>query len=184
MSTGSDRVKRWRRKIKVNIVISMGGCCNECGYSKCTDALELHHLNPEEKEFGFGKVRANPKKAEFLIPELKKCIMLCSNCHREVHSSILDVEDGLYFDEEVFLRLLKRERKISNCQKCGKENKDHRNKTCSTECASALKSRVDWENVDLEELLLSNSGNKSAVARLLSISDSAVGKRMKKLNLE
>lgn len=62
----------------------LGGKCEHCGYSKCIAALEFHHTDPTKKDFSIaatGSTRAW-KKIEI---ELKKCKLLCSNCHREQH---------------------------------------------------------------------------------------------------
>jgi 5-methylcytosine-specific restriction endonuclease McrA len=77
-------MERSRRvKYKQNAVDMAGGKCSVCGYCKCISALEFHHLDPSEKEisirYGLGR--------EKLESELKKCVLLCANCHREVHSS-------------------------------------------------------------------------------------------------
>ena len=88
MSKSSEAVKRWRKNTKARMVDSMGGCCQICGYNKTHNALEFHHIDPNEKEMGFGETRANNVKWALLIEELKKCIMLCSNCHKEVHEGI------------------------------------------------------------------------------------------------
>lgn len=67
-----------------------GGKCCICGYSKCNAALEFHHLNPNEKDFGIaskGYTRAWNKVKE----ELDKCILVCSNCHRELHNGVIDI---------------------------------------------------------------------------------------------
>lgn len=71
------------------MVKSMGECCQICGYNKCENALELHHIDPTEKDFTFGKIIANPAKWSTIVKELKKCILLCANCHREVHAGVM-----------------------------------------------------------------------------------------------
>jgi 5-methylcytosine-specific restriction endonuclease McrA len=86
-----ERVKRWRNNSKQKVVDMMGGCCQICGYKKTTDALELHHVDPSKKEMSFGKWRANPKSLETIKEELKKCILLCANCHREVHAGVTEL---------------------------------------------------------------------------------------------
>lgn len=81
---GSCRVARTRRKRKNDAVIYKGGCCIKCGYNKSNAALTFHHLEPNEKEFTIshkGKIRP----WEELKKELDKCILLCHNCHAEVH---------------------------------------------------------------------------------------------------
>lgn len=67
-----------------------GGRCAKCGYDKCMDALDFHHLNASDKSFG---IAANlTRKWEDLQTELDKCVLLCANCHRELHCSTEFVE--------------------------------------------------------------------------------------------
>ena len=64
-----------------------GGCCEKCGYKKYIGALEFHHLDPNEKDFGIadkGFIRSWDK----IKKELDKCILVCSNCHKEIHNEI------------------------------------------------------------------------------------------------
>ena len=57
--------------------------CAICGYNKCASALDFHHSG--EKEFNIG-VEAGSKSLELTIKEMNKCIVLCANCHREIHA--------------------------------------------------------------------------------------------------
>jgi hypothetical protein len=70
---------------KQRAVDYMGGCCSICGYDKCLRAIEFHHLDPDKKSETYDKY--------FLFwgferqkKELENCIIVCSNCHREIHS--------------------------------------------------------------------------------------------------
>jgi 5-methylcytosine-specific restriction endonuclease McrA len=63
-----------------------GGKCEKCGYDKYDGALEFHHLDPSKKDFAISKKKA--RYIDKLKPELDKCILLCSNCHRELHGGI------------------------------------------------------------------------------------------------
>ena len=45
-----EQQKRYRDRRKQRILRTMGGKCAICGYDKCADALEIHHIKPEEKE--------------------------------------------------------------------------------------------------------------------------------------
>ena len=74
-------LKNQRRKIKA--VEYKGGKCELCNYDKNISALEFHHLNPEEKDFTISGYKC---KWEVLKKELDKCILVCSNCHREIHN--------------------------------------------------------------------------------------------------
>jgi len=74
------------RAIKEKSVEYLGGKCVKCGYDKCIEALEFHHLNPEAKEKrDNGRGIDRRKSFEKQKPELDKCILLCANCHREEH---------------------------------------------------------------------------------------------------
>jgi 5-methylcytosine-specific restriction endonuclease McrA len=100
MSKSSEAVKRWRKNTKRRIVESMGGCCVICGYDEHDEALELHHINPNEKEFGLGAIRGSPKAWTTIVKELRKCVLLCSNCHAVVEAGKLQLPDNpTRFDE-------------------------------------------------------------------------------------
>lgn len=73
-----------RRRIKEELIKYKGGCCSKCGYNKCIDALEFHHLDPDEKEIPIGS--SWNRSLKVLKDEADKCILLCANCHREEHS--------------------------------------------------------------------------------------------------
>ena len=68
----------------------LGGKCENCGYSKCLNALQFHHKDPTQKKFtisdaifGMGSITE-----ENLQNEITKCSLLCANCHAELHSNI------------------------------------------------------------------------------------------------
>jgi DNA-binding CsgD family transcriptional regulator len=78
-----NHVKSFRQKLKEKAVEYKGGRCEKCGYNKCIIALEFHHMNPLEKDFNIGK---NSMLAWGKVKkELDKCILVCANCHREIH---------------------------------------------------------------------------------------------------
>ena len=55
--------------------------------NKCIDALEFHHINPKEKELKLGS--GNTMSWKEYKMEAMKCILVCSNCHKEIHSKIV-----------------------------------------------------------------------------------------------
>lgn len=59
-------------------------CC-KCGYKKCVVALDFHHRDPSKKSFDIGKAIAQQYRREKVLAEIKKCDVLCANCHREYH---------------------------------------------------------------------------------------------------
>lgn len=75
-----------RKKLKESCINYKGGKCIKCGYNKCIAALEFHHLDPTQKDFEItNSVTSWNKHKNKLILELDKCILVCANCHREIH---------------------------------------------------------------------------------------------------
>ena len=66
-----------------------GGKCIICGYDRCMSALEFYHLDPNEKE---GIVSNSNGTVEKSFIEAEKCILICSNCHREIHAGVISVD--------------------------------------------------------------------------------------------
>jgi len=85
-------VQKRRRKIKEMAVKYLGGKCKICGYDKCFTSMSFHHLDSETKEFGIAE-KGHTKSWETIRKELDKCILICSNCHGEIHEGLIDVKD-------------------------------------------------------------------------------------------
>lgn len=80
-------VSNRRRKIKQMAVEYKGGKCTKCGYNKYVGALEFHHLDPTQKDFSVS-AKGHCTSWEKVKIELDKCILVCSNCHKEIHGDI------------------------------------------------------------------------------------------------
>ena len=65
--------------------------CTKCG-DKRSYVIDAHHLDPIKKEFSIG---TSIRGINVTKIELKKCIPLCSNCHREFHYLDTTIEDYL-----------------------------------------------------------------------------------------
>lgn len=74
------------RLLKERAVQYKGGCCSICGYCRCIGALEFHHNALSSKDFEIGHCKS--VSLERIKPELDKCLLVCSNCHREIHAGI------------------------------------------------------------------------------------------------
>lgn len=86
-------VKSFRIRIKEKAVEYKGGNCFVCGYNRCIKALEFHHTNPEEKDFTLG---TNTNRSwEKVKLEIDKCVLVCANCHREIHDGIIKLDCSL-----------------------------------------------------------------------------------------
>lgn len=79
-----EAVQKRRDNLKKMAVEYKGGKCEKCGYNKYIGALEFHHLNPTEKDFGISSKGYTNSWKRVKI-EIDKCILLCANCHREIH---------------------------------------------------------------------------------------------------
>lgn len=76
-----------------------GGKCIRCGYDKCIKALEFHHIDPTKKDF---TISNDHFKLLDAVEESKKCILICSNCHKELHDDLWSLDElNLEEKEEV-----------------------------------------------------------------------------------
>lgn len=73
----------------------MGGECVFCGYHKDITALEFHHVDENEKEFGLSSDGLT-RSWKRVKRELEKCVLVCANCHRELHSGLLQLHSESY----------------------------------------------------------------------------------------
>jgi predicted HNH restriction endonuclease len=91
MQTDSDRWDRKRKaaqrrkNLRERAVAHLGGKCQICGYDKSVNAFDFHHVDPLEKDFTISDRMTSWAAIE---PELKKVVLLCANCHREVHDGL------------------------------------------------------------------------------------------------
>jgi 5-methylcytosine-specific restriction endonuclease McrA len=79
-------IKR-RKKLRQMALEYGGGKCIVCKYDKCKRALGFHHLDPKKKEFGISS-KGITRSWEKTRKEIDKCVLLCANCHMEVHEGI------------------------------------------------------------------------------------------------
>ena len=82
-----EAVNKRRRKLKAMAVEYRGGRCILCGYDRTPWALDLHHVNGALKEFGLS-AKGMTRSWEKIKREADKCVLVCANCHREVHAGI------------------------------------------------------------------------------------------------
>lgn len=85
LKTKSQSVIDWRKRKKIELVKYKGGKCECCGYDKSVSVLQFHHLDLKEKDFTIG---GSSYGFERLKKEVDKCIMVCANCHIEIHDEI------------------------------------------------------------------------------------------------
>lgn len=62
--------------------------CYLCDESE-TVCLDLHHLDPNEKEINVADAIRLGWSKEKIQAEVDKCVVLCANCHRKVHKGLI-----------------------------------------------------------------------------------------------
>lgn len=175
---GALEVSNYRRRRKQNLIKVLGGKCCLCGYDKIPDALEFHHINPEEKDYAIAS-NGTCHDLEKDLAEVKKCILVCANCHREVHSGLYSNED-LYekqqYNEDIANQLREEKKKtIYYCNNCGKQLYE---KTISGLCEKCYReSTRTTERPSREELKqLIREKPFTQIASQYHVSDNAIRK--------
>lgn len=68
-------------------VESKGGKCQVCGYNKYLGSLSFHHLDENGKSFDLA-TKGLTRSWKRIKEEVDKCILVCENCHREIHGGV------------------------------------------------------------------------------------------------
>lgn len=112
--TGSKYVISWRKRTKQKMIKAFGDKCCVCSHTYPPEVFEFHHLNPKNKEFSLGKIRSNYFTWERIVNELRKCVMVCSNCHRLIENGYVEVPpDAKRFDNKSKNKKRKKTRRCS-----------------------------------------------------------------------
>jgi hypothetical protein len=175
------QMNRWKAR-KVKAVELLGGKCCICGYAKNLAAMDFHHVDPSTKEFVWQKLSRKPWNV--VIDELKKCCLLCKNCHAEFHHPDLTFDCAANdcanrsLDEDRLQSSLKSSlrsslRSTGFCPCC--EEVVYATKYCSNKCANYMQRKVTRPTKEqlAEEM---NVTNMSAIGRKYGVSDNAVRK--------
>lgn len=111
-----------RNKTKRKAVEYRGGKCQCCGYDRCLAALEFHHVDPTLKDKTIESMTKGAKAFNTIKDELDKCLLVCSRCHREIHTGIFYTKEQInekykqsYPTDKFFIS-----NKITKLQKNGK----------------------------------------------------------------
>ena len=93
-------VTKRRRKVKEMAKEYLGGRCIACGYDRCLEALDVHHVDESTKRFGIA-AKGYTRSWDVIRKELGMCVLLCANCHREHHAGILQLPRVIGVDHRV-----------------------------------------------------------------------------------
>ena len=143
-------VRRWRIATKEALLKGFGEKCNKCGYNKYRGAFDFHHIR--NRKYKVSDMMTKPQARSKIIEEVKKCILLCKNCHAELHYDIwkLNEIEIIKFDEaklpEEPYKARKRKITFRKCLVCFKNYKvTHKNqKFCSYKCSNFASRKVIW----------------------------------------
>lgn len=81
---------REREKEKFRAYKATLTCC-ACGYCRCARALEFHHVESDQKEANLYDLLRAGVSFRKMQREIVKCVVLCSNCHREFHAGLIEL---------------------------------------------------------------------------------------------
>lgn len=153
--------QRWiERKIKA--IDLFGGCCSQCGYNKNYAALDFHHCDPSKKEADWGRLRL--RSWDKIIKELKKCILVCRNCHAELHNPQGLINKNYKISSNLNITPIK---PTGICPECKSEI--YGTKYCSEKCVQLSRRKVKRPNNkilsdDIKKLGYCGTGRKYGVS--------------------
>jgi hypothetical protein len=77
--------KKRRDERKRKLVEEFGGKCSICGYDDNLHNLQFHHIDPDLEEFEVNTKNLSSKTWSKVLEEAKKCKLVCSHCHTDIH---------------------------------------------------------------------------------------------------
>lgn len=184
--SNSQSVSDYRRNRKLNLMKASGNRCCICGYNRTVSALEFHHINPEEKEYGIA-AQGTCHNIQRDIAEIRKCVLVCANCHREIHEGFYNAEQlkkYQKFDEEFINQLTAppKSQVPQFCSKCGASiSGDGRTGMCLSCFRETTRSVERPNREELKELI--QKYNFTELGRVFGVTDNSVRKWCKIYNL-
>lgn len=175
-----QNVSLGRKTIKNYIKYVLGDSCACCGYNRCDKALEIHHLIPSEKKHNFGSINSGITWQE-IDPELKNCVLLCANCHREVHDEMITVSSTYNAEKSQEIYQLEKDFGLHTCEICGAKVSFG-----YTRCEKCYRqaSRIVAERPNREELKIAIRNIPfTKIGEKYGVSDNAIRKWCKAENL-
>ena len=178
-------VKRLRKRYKQLMIESMGGECQICGYKKCSSVLTFHHLDPSTKELQFGVIVKRFVSWARIVRELRKCVLLCHNCHSEVHAGMASIPESAKSFDESYANVTRGNVVLVNdgvCPTCLKvferSASQKKQKYCSRVCYNEAMGMTDLQKL---VSLKRESHSNVKIAQILGVSEMTVRKHLKKL---
>ena len=84
--TAKEKKKTFEKRNKdfIQRVKRKSECC-KCGLKHKPYLLEFHHLDPSTKYKSVTDLQFNAYGMKLIKDEIRKCVMICRNCHMEFH---------------------------------------------------------------------------------------------------
>lgn len=80
--TTRHKVKNNKKELRLKILaVKRKGKCAICGETHPA-CLEFHHIDEKEEEISNMLSKYTEKE---IMDEIKKCLIVCANCHRKLH---------------------------------------------------------------------------------------------------
>lgn len=194
MDYSKSTKKYWRKQLKARGVQALGGKCAVCGgvFDDC--CYDYHHLDPTHKDFTISNINANGARSWLYIrDELKKCALVCANCHRKLHNGLVSIDTTIcYFNDDYYDwdlcnikavnvttgQLLDRSSK-EICPICGGK-KSAQAKEC-IKCSPIKKPHYEVSREELKELIYTLPFTK--IGEKFGVTDNAIRKRCRAYGL-
>lgn len=182
----------WRRQIKSRGVAALGGKCLICGGTFEDCCYDFHHINPEEKEFEISSGNTNGARTWLKVrDELKKCALLCANCHRLLHNGFVELKvDTNQFIEDYYEWELCDVKAVNTttgnpipqatiCPICGGQKSSQAEKCLK--CSGVQARQFEVSREELKELIYTTPFTQ--IGKMFNVSDNAIRKRCVFFNL-
>ena len=95
-------IESTKKRMKAALVEAFGHKCAICGLVDDPAVYDFHHLDPSKKETRISIMKQSDE--ELVLKEVKKCVMVCSNCHRKIHSikNFIPQFSNISFNEQIY----------------------------------------------------------------------------------
>jgi len=200
------KTRAWRRWIKKHLIQYKGDKCEKCGYNKpYLSSYDFHHLDPADKDFNISRM-SNSRDLAALEREVEKCILVCRNCHAELHEDEYrhEIDESLKEYNRWLIKKIQQAKKREQEQKDGRRDENGHwvdfgkkiclvcdneftkrsaiQKYCSPKC-SFFNQRKTTRPTREELQVLIDTKSFCAIGRQFGVSDNAIRKWARVYNL-
>ena len=186
-------VPGWRARTKQRLSDAFDNKCAICGGTFPPCVFDFHHLDPDTLVFRLSEIRKHAISWKRIVKEVRKCIMVCSNCHRQIHYNNKKIPDVVTrFNEEyaeqkksdIPKKIKPKQRRFKNakynlepCPQCGGKVKFGLT-YCSKLCSELDRRKVERPSQEKLMQLIKEKGYRGT-GKMFGVSDNAIRKWIK-----